>query len=94
MTLDTKIKYKGEAIVTFIRTANRNQKYIQDATAGLLIDDASGVLTTTLASGDKITGLEGTLGIFTGMYQLVPTVSTVAVVSSWKYSHCSYPDNP
>jgi len=80
--LGSKIRYKGEAIITFIRTANRNQKYLQDATAGLLIDDASGVLTTTLAAGDKITGLEGTLGTFTGMYQLVPTVSTVTVVSS------------
>ncbi len=80
--LGSRIKYKGEAIITFIRTANRNQKYLQDATAGLLIDDASGVLTTTLASGDKITGLEGTLGTFTGMYQLVPAVATVTIVSA------------
>ncbi len=79
--IGSKIKYKGEAVVTFIRTANRNQKYIQDARGGLLIDDASGVLTTPLAIGDKITNLEGTLGTFTGMYQLVPTVSSVTVVS-------------
>lgn len=81
-SLGSKIRYTGEAVITFIRTANRNQKYLQDATGGLLIDDPSGILTTTLAIGDKITGLEGTLGTYTGMFQLVPTVSSVTVVSS------------
>jgi hypothetical protein len=80
--LGSKIRYTGEAVITFIRTANRNQKYLQDATGGLMIDDNNGVLTTTLAIGDKITGLEGTLGTFTGMFQLVPTVASVTVVSS------------
>lgn len=81
-SLGSKIRYTGEAVITFIRTANRNQKYLQDATGGLLIDDPSGILTTTLAIGDKITGLEGTLGTYTGMFQLVPKVSSVTVVSS------------
>jgi hypothetical protein len=75
------IRFDGEAIISFIRS-NRNQKYLQDATGGLLIDDASGVLTTVLAQGDKITSLEGTLGYFSGVLQLVPKKATVTVVST------------
>jgi len=77
----SKVRFDGEAVITFIRTANRNQKYLQDATAGILIDDDSGVLTTTLAEGDKITSLEGQLGLYNGLLQIVPTKSTVNVVS-------------
>lgn len=76
------VKLSGEATVTFLRPANRNQKYIQDAGAGLLIDDAAGVLTTTVAVGDKIQGLEGKLGLYGGLLQIVPTVATVTVKSS------------
>ena len=71
-----------ESTVTFLRPANRNQKYIQDNNAGLLIDDPSGVLTTVVAVGDNITELEGRLGYYGGMLQIVPTVTTVTVVSS------------
>ena len=76
------VKISSEVTVTFLRPANRNQKYLQDAGAGLLIDDASGVLTTVVAIGDNISGLEGTLGSYGGVLQIVPTVSTVTVVSS------------
>ncbi len=76
------VKLSGEATVTFLRPSNRNQKYIQDAGAGLLIDDAAGVLTTTVAVGDNIQGLEGKLGLYGGLLQIVPTVATVTVKSS------------
>ena len=76
------VKLSSEATVTFIRTANRNQKFIQDAGAGLLIDDASAVLTTPLVVGDNIKNLEGKLGEYSGQFQIVPTKSTVIVASS------------
>ena len=77
------VRLSSEATVTFLRSsANRNQKYIQDDGAGMLIDDASAVLTTTLAVGDNISGLEGKLGSYAGMYQIVPTKATVTVASS------------
>ncbi|MFZ0471859.1 MAG: DUF5018 domain-containing protein [Bacteroidales bacterium] len=75
------VKLSGEATVTFLRPANRNQKYIQDANAGLLIDDASGVLTTVVAAGDKIEGLEGKIAFYGGVMEIVPTVATVTVKS-------------
>ncbi|WP_052467071.1 T9SS type A sorting domain-containing protein [Psychroserpens damuponensis] len=63
----------GEAIITYNVTDNgRNQRYIQDATGGILIDDAPGTLTPTLNIGDGLTGLEGQLGEFNGVLQFVP----------------------
>lgn len=61
----------GEAVVTFA-VAQRNQKYIQDATAGILIDDASGVITSAYVQQDGITGLKGTLSSFNGVLQFLP----------------------
>lgn len=61
----------GEAILTFQQNF-RNQKYIQDNTAGILIDDQSNVLTTPYDVGDGITGLVGTLNEYGNMTQLVP----------------------
>ncbi len=66
------VKLAGEALVTFVRTANRNQKYIQDATGGILIDDNTGKITSTYTIGDGMTGLVGTLSTFTGVRQIVP----------------------
>lgn len=76
------VKLSGEATVTFLRPANRNQKYIQDAGAGLLIDDAAGVLTTALVVSDNIQGLEGKLSLYGGVLQITPTVATVTVKST------------
>lgn len=61
----------GEVVLTFQQTF-RNQKYIQDGTAGILIDDNGGAITTTYAVGDGITGIIGTLGEYGGMMQFVP----------------------
>ncbi len=61
----------GEAILTF-QQSFRNQKYIEDGTAGILIDDNSGIITTTYNLYDGITGLEGTLTLFGNMLQFTP----------------------
>ncbi|MBW6515195.1 MAG: chitobiase/beta-hexosaminidase C-terminal domain-containing protein [Candidatus Cloacimonetes bacterium] len=61
----------NEVILTFQQTF-RNQKFIQDNTAGILIDDLSGVITTTYQVGDGISGLTGTLNTYGNMIQLTP----------------------
>ncbi len=70
----------GEAIVTYAR-ASRNQKYIQDATAAILIDDAAGTITTVFAEGDGMVGLTGQTSTFNGVLQFVPSAD-VAVNST------------
>ncbi|MCK9452942.1 MAG: DUF5689 domain-containing protein [Bacteroidales bacterium] len=66
-------KLTGEALLTF-QTSSRNAKYIQDASGAILIDDNSGVITTTYAIGDGITGLTGTLAAYQNMIQFVPVM--------------------
>ncbi|MEZ4786620.1 MAG: T9SS type A sorting domain-containing protein [Flavobacterium haoranii] len=64
----------SEAIVTYARPlANRNQKYIQDATAAILIDDNGGVITNTFNIGDGMTGFKGQTSSFSGVLQIIPT---------------------
>ena len=62
----------GEVLVTGLNPTQRNQKYVQDATAGILIDDASGVITTAYSEGDGITGLTGTLTEYSNLLEFVP----------------------
>lgn len=72
----------GQAILTFQQTF-RNQKFIQDATAAILIDDAGGIITTTYNVGDGITGITGSLLQYTnGMMEFVPTVNPAAATST------------
>lgn len=72
------VNYTGTAIVSFSRPAGtgRNQKYIQDATAGILVDDptASGgpFITTPFIIGDGISNIKGQLINFNGVMELVP----------------------
>jgi hypothetical protein len=61
----------GEAILTYQQDF-RGQKFIEDATGAILIDDNADIITTTYAIGDGITGLRGTLSSFNGMMQFVP----------------------
>ncbi len=61
----------GEAVLTFQQDF-RNQKFIEDATGAILIDDSNGTITTTYAIGDGISGISGTLSSFNGMLQFVP----------------------
>lgn len=75
------VKLSSEATVTFKR-ATGNQKYVQDATAGLLIYDQSAVLTTPLNIGDNFKDLEGKVAFYGGLYEIIPTKTTVVVTSS------------
>jgi PKD repeat protein len=63
--------YTGQGILTFQQTF-RKQKYIQDATAAILIDDNAGKITTTYNIGDAITNITGTVAVFNGMTQFTP----------------------
>ncbi|PZD77733.1 T9SS type A sorting domain-containing protein [Mesonia sp. K7] len=71
----------GEAILTY-QQAYRNQKYIQDATAAILIDDEAGTITTTYNQFDGITNITGTLSEFNGVLQFVPTQDTAPASST------------
>lgn len=76
--------YTGEAFLTFQQTF-RNQKYVQDATAGILIDDFPGIITSDFEIGDGITNLWGHVAEFGGMMQLTPSQDPGDPVSSGNY---------
>ncbi|GEM_PF-1110909 len=61
----------GEAILTH-QNGNRNQKFFQDDTGAILIDDPDGIISTEYDKYDGVTGLTGTLSVYNEMLQLVP----------------------
>lgn len=61
----------GNPIITYARST-RNQKYIQDTSAGILIDDNTAVISTPMAEGDAISGLKGQTSLFNGLLQILP----------------------
>jgi hypothetical protein len=71
----------GEAILTF-QSSTRNQKFIQDATAAIMIDDSPGVITTVYGLYDGITGITGTLTLYNNMLEFVPTMDPGAATST------------
>ena len=71
----------GEAILTF-QQSFRSQKYIQDATAAILIDDDNDIITTVYDIYDGITGIIGTLSEYGGMLQFIPIVDPGAATST------------
>ncbi|MFW9596696.1 MAG: chitobiase/beta-hexosaminidase C-terminal domain-containing protein, partial [Paludibacter sp.] len=76
-------KLTGEAVLT-LKSATRNAKYIQDATAAVLIDDNSGKITTAYNIGDGITGIIGTTALYNGMLQFTPSVDPGVATSTGK----------
>ncbi|OJX90697.1 MAG: hypothetical protein BGP01_04795 [Paludibacter sp. 47-17] len=74
-------KLTGEVVLT-LQSTTRNVKYIQDATGAVVIDDASGVITTTYNLGDGITGLIGTTSVYNGTLQFIPAVNPAAASST------------
>ena len=70
----------GEAVLTFIGTS-RNQKYIEDSSAAILIDDDPGVITTSYNVGDGISAIKGRLGSFGSVTQFAPQVDPGAATS-------------
>jgi hypothetical protein len=76
-------KLTGEAILTY-KSATRNTKYIQDATDAVVIDDASGIITTGYNIGDGITGLIGTTALYNNMLQFTPAADPGTATSTGK----------
>ncbi|HPL10699.1 MAG: chitobiase/beta-hexosaminidase C-terminal domain-containing protein [Bacteroidales bacterium] len=74
-------KVTGEVIVTFTQPF-RNQKYIEDATAAILIDDLSGTIVTEYNIGDGITGIVGSITAFGNMLQFNPAFDPGAPTST------------
>ncbi len=71
----------GEVILTYQQNF-RNQKYIQDETAAILIDDDAGVISTTYNRYDGITGITGKLNENNGILQFQPVENTEEATSS------------
>ncbi|MFO8066250.1 MAG: DUF5689 domain-containing protein [Bacteroidales bacterium] len=67
----TEYTLTNEAILTF-QQSYRNQKFIEDETAGILIDDSDGIITSEYAVYDGITGITGILTSYGNMLQFVP----------------------
>jgi hypothetical protein len=76
----TVYKLTGEAVLTY-KNAARNVKYIQDATAAIVIDDASGKISTNYDLYDGITGITGTLNVYNGLLQFIPVGDPGAATS-------------
>ncbi len=76
-TIGNDYTLNGEAVVTFVQSF-RNQKFIEDGTAAILIDDNNAIITSALVAGDGVTGLTGTLDEFGGMLQFRPTMNISA----------------
>ena len=74
-------KLTGEAVISFMQSY-RGQKYIQDTTAGILIDDNDGIITSTYAQYDGITGLTGTLKDYYGLLEFIPVEDPGAASST------------
>ncbi|MBN4085014.1 T9SS type A sorting domain-containing protein [Flavobacteriaceae bacterium AH-315-B10] len=73
-TVSDEVFYRvtGEVINTYSRT-NRNQKYFQDATGGILVDDEFFEISTAYNAGAGVTNIRGYLSLFNGLMQFVPT---------------------
>lgn len=67
-------------VITYARTT-RNQKYIQDSSAAILIDDNTGIITTPMVNGDAISGLKGQTSLFSGVLQFLPTTNATVASS-------------
>jgi hypothetical protein len=88
-TLNSYYTLTGTAVVSHARnpagsvtvSTTRNQKFIQDATGGILIDDSAGKITTPFAVGDSMNNVSGQLIDFNGVLELVP-LQNQTVVSS------------
>lgn len=71
----------SEVVMTYKQTY-RNQKFIQDATAGIMIDDNTNILATVYNIGDGITGLRGTILKYYNTMEFIPTQAGPAASST------------
>lgn len=72
-TVNNYYELTGEAFLTY-QQSFRNQKFIEDSSGAILIDDTADVITTAYNRDDGITGITGQLTTFGGMMQFVPSV--------------------
>ena len=70
----------GEVLLTF-KQSFRNQKYVQDANAGVLVDDPDGKITSIYQIGDGITGIVGTIAYYANLLQVTPVGDPGAATS-------------
>ncbi|MDD2650973.1 MAG: C10 family peptidase, partial [Candidatus Cloacimonetes bacterium] len=77
---ETIYQLNSEAIVIF-KQNYRNQKFVQDATAAILIDDQTNIL-GDYDLNDGITGIIGKLTTFGGMLQFTPVVTGLPASST------------
>lgn len=80
LTDGTVYKFTGEGVVT-VKQDSRNQKFIQDATGAILIDDSQGLITSAVEVGQAITNLTGTLTLYNGLMQFIPKGNAEVVAS-------------
>jgi len=69
---DTPYTLTGEVILTY-QMDYRNQKFIQDETAAIMIDDSDGIIATSYDRYDGITGISGMLTQHNNMLQFTPS---------------------
>ncbi|OPZ97444.1 MAG: hypothetical protein BWY70_01500 [Bacteroidetes bacterium ADurb.Bin408] len=81
LTDGTVYRLTGEAVLSYKQTY-RNQKFVQDATAAIMIDDFNNVMNTPYNIGDGITNIIGTLTVYNQMLQFTPTVNPGAATST------------
>ncbi|MFH6767686.1 T9SS type A sorting domain-containing protein [Gaetbulibacter aquiaggeris] len=72
VTDDGYYRLTNEALLTF-QQSFRGQKFIQDATGGILIDDNNGRISSIYDINDGITNIRGQVSEFSGMKQLIPS---------------------
>jgi hypothetical protein len=77
----TVYRLTGEAVLTFNSTF-RGRKALQDMTAGIVIDDPSGIIQTEYNRYDGITGLTGRLSTFSNLIQFTPVLDPGPATSS------------
>lgn len=88
-TLNAYYTLTGTAVVSHVRTptttvlvvTTRNQKFIQDATGGVLIDDSAAKITTNFSSGDSMNNVSGQLIDYLGVLEFVPLQNQTVVTS-------------
>src|SRR5699024_9081911 len=72
----------SEEVVLTFQQDFRSQKYIEDATAAILIDDDHQIISTEYDLFDGITGLSGKLQEHNGLKQFIPIADAGAATSS------------
>ncbi|MCK9557621.1 MAG: chitobiase/beta-hexosaminidase C-terminal domain-containing protein [Candidatus Cloacimonetes bacterium] len=87
-TADNSTVYKitNDVFLTYKRSS-RNQKYVQDHDAAVLIDDTAGAITTNYEIGDAITGLTGKLSMYFETLQFIPTQDPGPATSTNNWIH-------